>query len=132
MSELLLAPYDTDPKTGYPNPPNPTQEKILAWYDQKKDLWAKGELKSIPVLYIQGGNGSGKTRGLLAVGQEAITSLPGVRLVWGRHDFKDLKLSVMDKFFETFPPDLIEARNSQYHYYDIRPRFARVRDNHYH
>ena len=120
LNKLLLAPYDVNPITGEANAPNPTQAKILKWYDNVKDRFSKNNLNTIPILYIQGGNGSGKTRGLLAVCQEALTSIPGVKVLWGRHDFKDLKLSVMDTFFTTFPSELITARNSQYHFYDVK------------
>lgn len=50
---------------------------------------------------------------------EILTEIPGMRILWGREDFKDLKLSVMDKFFEVLPPELIAYRNETYHFYDI-------------
>ena len=74
----------------------------------------------IPVLYLQGGNGSGKTRAILAPVIEILTQVPDVRILWGRNDFKDIKLSVMDKFFEVFPPELISSKSEQYHYYNMR------------
>jgi len=75
---------------------------------------------TIPVLYLQGGVGSGKSRAYLAVALELLTQINDMRLLWGRHDFKDLKLSIMDKFFEVLPPELIADKNEQYHYYDIK------------
>ena len=50
---------------------------------------------------------------------EMLTQIASLRLLWGRADFKDLKLSVMDKFFEVLPPELIKYKNETYHYYDI-------------
>ncbi len=73
----------------------------------------------IPVLYLQGGNGSGKTRAIMAPVIEMLSEIPGIRILWGREDFKDLKLSVMDKFFEVMPLELIAGKNETYHYYDI-------------
>lgn len=114
-------------RTNEPNGPNPTQSRILAWVDKVRAT-RQEDMTHIPVLFIQGGNGSGKTRGLLAPACEMLTEIPGLRLLWGRGDFKDLKLSVMDKFFEIFPDELIVARNSQYHYYDImQPKKSRSR-----
>jgi len=74
----------------------------------------------IPVLYLQGGNGSGKSRGVLAPVIEMLTQINDIRILWGRYDFKDAKLSVMDKFFEVLPQELISDKNEQYHYYDIK------------
>lgn len=56
---------------------------------------------------------------------EMLTQVPGIRILWGRNDFKDLKLSVMDKFFEILPPELIDKPNEQYHYYDIKQEKGR-------
>jgi hypothetical protein len=119
VNQLLLAPYGVD-DDGLAHGPNPTQQKILDWYDNIKSKYYKGELTSIPILYIQGGNGSGKTRGLLAVAQEAVTSIPIIRILWGRQDFKDLKLSVMDTWQVTMPQPMLENKSEQYHYYDYR------------
>jgi len=99
------------------NQPNPTQKRILEWVDNIRKNFK--QLTSIPVLYIQGGNGSGKTRGYIAPVGEMVTQLDGIRILWGREDFKDLKLSVMDRFFEVLPSKLIKAKNEQFHFYDI-------------
>lgn len=56
----------------------------------------------------------------MAAQMELQIDIPGLRTLWGRNDFKDLKLSVMDKWFEVFPEELICERNSQYHYYHVR------------
>ena len=117
MPDLLLAPYDTN-KEGKANLPNPTQQKVLNWIDKIRATPLE-DFDHIPVLYLQGGNGSGKTRAFLAPVLEILTSIPRIRILWGRMDFKDLKLSVMDKFFEVLPSSLIRLKNSQYHYYDI-------------
>lgn len=115
-TNLLIAPFDQ--KEGKANQPNPAQEYVLNWVDKIRAKNPK-DIQSIPVLYVQGGNGSGKTRALLAPAVEMLTQIPNLRMLWGRADFKDLKLSVMDKFFEIMPPELILGRNATYHYYDI-------------
>ncbi len=114
--DLYLAPFDT--KNGEVNKANSTQEKILDWIDRVRALPPESQTH-IPVLYIQGGVGCGKTRGILAGVLELLTEIPGLNLLWGRQDFKDLKLSIMNKFFEVIPPELIASRNETYHWYDI-------------
>ncbi|HLX54085.1 MAG TPA: hypothetical protein VKR58_09085, partial [Aquella sp.] len=93
---VTLAPFDWDDKHEYPNTPNPTQQRVREWVQEKCALYRQKLLKSIPVLYLQGGNGSGKTRGIMAAEMELQLDIPGLRTLWGRNDFKDLKLSVMD------------------------------------
>ena len=116
-ADLLIAPYGlTD---GQANLPNPTQGKVLEWMDNCKGMPVDTQ-DHIPVLYLQGGVGSGKTRALLAPVIELLTQIAGIRILWGRNDFKDLKLSIMDKFFEILPIELVFHRNEQYHYYDIK------------
>lgn len=113
---LLIAPYGQ--KEGKANLPNPTQKRVLDWVDKVRATPLK-DFDHIPVLYLQGGNGSGKTRSMLAPAIEILTQIPGIRILWGREDFKDLKLSVMDKFFEVLPIELISHKNETYHFYDI-------------
>ena len=113
---LEISPYGI--KNGKANKPNLTQTRILEWVDKVRAT-PIADYTHIPVLYLQGGNGSGKTRGLLAPALEIITQINGIRLLWGRYDFKDLKLSVMDTFFSVLPLELIADKNEQYHYYDI-------------
>lgn len=72
------------------------------------------------MLYLQGGVGSGKTRAFMAPVDEMLLETPGLRVLWGRQDFKDLKLSIMDKFFEIMPPEAIGDKSEQYHWYDIK------------
>lgn len=100
------------------NRANKTQQYVLDWVDRVRAKPLK-DFDHIPVLYLQGGNGSGKTRALLAPVLEILSEIPGIRVLWGREDFKDLKLSVMDKFFEILPQELISNKNETYHYYDI-------------
>lgn len=125
--ELLLAPYGID-KNGEPYGPNGTQKLVLDWVDNERKKWKenndrreKGEevSETIPVLFLQGGVGSGKTRALMAPCQEMLFEIPGIKVLWGRQDFKDLKLSVMDKFFEVLPQEVISGKSEQYHHYDI-------------
>jgi len=116
MQDLLIAPYDAD-KLGNANQPNPTQQKVLDWVDKVRATPPE-EQTHIPVLYLQGGNGSGKTRALLAPALEMLLQVDKIRILWGRMDFKDIKLSVMDKFFEIMPSELLKSKSEQYHYYD--------------
>lgn len=117
-TEVLIAPYGIDPDNNAYQP-NPTQLKVLHWVDNVKVQEVKD---FIPVLYLQGGVGSGKSRAILAVVLELLFEFPGLRVFWGRQDFKDIKLSIMDKFFEIIPPSLIVGQSAQYSWYDIRTR----------
>ena len=114
--DLYLAPYGT--KDGVVNTANPTQEKVLDWVNRVRSLPVNNQ-NHIPVLYIQGGVGCGKTRAFMAAVMELLTEIPGINILWGRQDFKDLRLSIMNKFFELFPPELIAGKNETYHWYDI-------------
>ena len=89
----------------------------MQWVDRIRATPVK-DLDHIPVLYIQGGNGSGKTRSFMAPVAEMLTEINGIRILWGRCDFKDLKLSVMDSFFTVMPSELLINKNESYHYYD--------------
>lgn len=115
---LEWAPYGNR-ADGEVNTPNPTQEKILDWVDSIRAT-PLDEQDHIPVLFLQGGVGSGKTSGLMAPVGEMLFEIPGLRVLWGRQDFNDLKMSVMDKFFERLPSAMIEKKNEQYHWYDIK------------
>lgn len=116
--QILIAPYGTN-ESGEANLPNPTQLKVLNWVDDKR---AKQDKDKIYVLYLQGGVGSGKSRGVLAPIIEMLFEIPALRVLWGRGDFKDMKLSIMDKFFEIMPEEMIVGKNIQYSYYDIRTK----------
>jgi PBSX family phage terminase large subunit len=111
-----LAPYGRD-SNDEAFGPNPTQARVLAWVDAVK----RGEKKAkgIPVLLLKGGVGSGKTRGIMAPVQELLFEYPGIRIFWGRQDFKDIKLSVMEIFTQTMPDRTIINKSEQYHWYDV-------------
>jgi len=93
-------------------------DKVRAGINPKTDQ-PFTEKDGVPVLYLQGGVGSGKSRAILAPIIEMLLEVPGLRVLWGRQDFKDLKLSIMDKFFEIMPNELIKDKSEQYHWYDI-------------
>ena len=112
----MIAPFGTA-KDGSAHQPNPTQSRVLDWCDKQRHA---GENKTnIPVLYLQGGVGSGKSRAMLAPVIEMLLEIPNLRVLWGRNDFKDIKLSIMDKFFEIVPAEIIVKKSEQYHWYDI-------------
>ena len=116
--EIVLAPYGW--KEGVPAGPNSTQDKILYYVD----LWKKRQFQpgdkgeGIPVLYVQGGVGAGKTRGILAPILELMCQHPGIRVLWGRKDFSDLRVSAMETFLEV-AQGLIASKNEQEHRYSI-------------
>ena len=112
--QVLLAPYGQ--KSGQANPPNPTQQRVLDWVDKQRAMPVKEHL---PILYLQGGVGSGKSRALLAPAIEMLLEIPNLRLLWARQDFKDLKLSIVDKFLEIFPAEAIINKNEQMGWYEI-------------
>jgi len=103
-------------ENGKANFPNPTQQRVLDWVDKVR---VKPTSDHIPVLYLQGGVGCGKSRGIMAPIMEMLLEVPEIRILWARQDFNDIKLSIMDKFFEIMPPELILKKNEQYHWYDI-------------
>src|SRR5208282_1089528 len=107
QNEVVLAPYGFN-ATGMANKPNPTQLKILEWVDNVKAASIKDH---IPVLYVQGGVGSGKSRGMLAPACEMLCEYSGLRMFWGRLDYKDIKLSIQDKFLEVMPDVLIANKS---------------------
>ena len=74
----------------------------------------------IPVLYIQHGTRSGGTRGILDVVLYRLLNEPGIKVLIGRKDFRDLRPSIMETFFEIAPPNVIVDRNSQEHRYVIQ------------
>lgn len=112
-----FAPYGVDDE-GMAYLPNPTQERILEWVDNVRS--GKYQKSGIPVLCLIGGVGSGKTRGIMAPVCEMLMEIDALRVLWGRQDFKDLKLSVMDKFFEILPDGVTAGKSEQYHWYDIK------------
>ena len=114
--KILIAPYGKD-KNEAAHLPNVTQLKVTKWVDMVR----KGKLKKkgIPCLYLQGGVGSGKTRALLAPVVEMLLEIPDLRMLWGRNDFSDLRLSAMETFFEVVPDALIARKSVQEHRFVI-------------
>ena len=94
---LELAPFGRT-EAGTVNPALPSQKKILNWIDKvrRNEIACKG----IPVLYVQGGLRSAKTSGCLAGIQELLQDYPGLRVLMGRKDFNDLRLSTMESWKE--------------------------------
>lgn len=115
-NQLDLCPYGVD-SDGNTNLPNPTQARVLDWVDAVRS--GKKTAKGIPVLLLKGGVGSGKTRAIMAPVMEMLVECPGIRIFWGRQDFKDIKLSVMDLFFNILPNELVVDKSEAYHWYDI-------------
>lgn len=114
--DVYPAPYGK--KNGEACIANPTQLRVLDWVNNIRNT-PPDSIDHIPILYVQGGVGCGKTRSFMAPVVEMLTEIHGIRILWGRQDFKDLKLSIMDKFFEIIPPEVIQRRNEQYSWYDI-------------
>lgn len=69
----------------------------------------------IPVLYAQGGWRSGKTRACLTVVLECLLAYPGLRVLVGRKDFNDLRLSTMESWQEMRPRVLVADEDQQEH-----------------
>ena len=121
----MIAPYGVD-RIGSPHGPNPTQDFVLQWKDDNVERYEKeetGEIDQqgtgIPILYLQGGVGSGKTRAILAAALELLFEIPNLRALWGRQDFNDLRVSAMETFFEVLPAQLIVEQSIQEHRYKI-------------
>ena len=119
MTTLLFAPYGLNDQ-GQSFRPHPTQQKILDWTDAIRA--GRAPTSGIPVLYVQHGVNSGTTRGCLAPVVECLLEYPGLRVLIGRRDFNDLRLSVMETFFEIVPPELILLRDNQLHFYTMRAK----------
>lgn len=117
---VIWAPYGIDNETQQPHPPHPTQQKIREWVVRVKN--GQHPKAGIPVLYCQHGVDSGGTRGVLSPVLELLFDSPGIRILIGRKDYQDLRLSVMETFFEMIPPILIQERDEQEHRYVIRGR----------
>ncbi len=117
---VTIHPY-APPKDGKPCKANPTQQRVLDWIDNLRDEYRKNprpEKDHVHVLFIKGGVGSGKSRAFMAPIIELLLEVDEVRILWGRQDFKDIKLSIMDKFFEIMPLELLDNKSEQYHWYD--------------
>ena len=112
-TDLVLATYGLDPTTGRAFPPHPTQQRVLDWVDRIR----RGErsVAGIPVLYLQHGVNSGGTRAMLAPAIECLLEYPGIRGLFGRKDYNDLRLSLMETFQDVIPPAFFVERNEQEH-----------------
>ena len=131
QNQIILAPYGM--KNGAAAGPNPTQDKINHIVDQwraRDQAMPDDEGKGIPVLYVQGGVRAGKTRGILGVVLELLVEYPGIKILWGRQDFADLRVSAMETFLEV-GSRLIVGKNEQEHRYSIMSAGASDREKAY-
>lgn len=74
----------------------------------------------IPVLYLQHGVRAGGTRAILNVLLSRVFMEPGLRALVCRHEFADLRASVMETMWEIIPPQLLVEKNEQEHRYVLR------------
>lgn len=115
---VSLAPYGR--KDGKPCYPNVTQEKVLDWVDKVRQAPRDNiSQDQIPTLYLSGGAGSGKTRGFLAPVMEMLNQEAGIKILWCRQDYNDLRLSAMQTFEEEMPSEMIVNKSAQEHWFDI-------------
>lgn len=115
---IVFSPYGTDPATGTPHHPHPTQLLVAQWVRRVR----AGDIdlaKGIPVLYLQHGVNSGGTRAVLGPILECLFEYPGLRMLIGRKDFQDIRLSILETFNEIMPRPLLLERNEQEHRYTI-------------
>ena len=103
-------------RTGNPYPPHPTQTAVREWAVERIRTPQGG----IPVLYLQHGVRSGGTRAILNVLLARLFTEPGLRALDCRHEFADLRSSVMETVFEIVPSVLIAEKNEQEHRYVLR------------
>lgn len=113
-----FAPYGIDALSGKAHMPHLTQKLVLEWVDKVRA--GQHGKPGIPVLYLQHGVASGGTRAILAPVVECLFAYPGLRCLIGRKDYQDLRLSVMETFFEVMPRILVMERDEQEHRYVIR------------
>ena len=117
--DVLFSPYGLTAE-GESYLPHPTQQKLLDWVAEVRA--GKSTVPGIPVLYLQHGVDSGGTRGMLAPLMECVFELAGLRVLIGRKDFNDLRLSVMETFFEILPQELLAESDAQEHRYVIKAK----------
>ena len=103
-------------RQGRPYPPHPTQQRVFDWVLDRLAQPTDG----IPVLYVQHGVRSGGTRAMLNVVLARLTHEPGLRVLIGRKDFKDLRTSILETFLDILPPALLVERDAQEHRYVLR------------
>ena len=118
---VVIAPYGIAP-SGTPYPPHPTQKKLREWVRAitDQDPQSKSTRPGIPTLYLQHGVDAGGTRAVLAPIVKRLIEEPGIRVLIGRKDFNDLRLSVLETFLSIIPPELIARHNDQEHRYEIQ------------
>ena len=102
-------------RTGHPNPPHPTQRAVTAWAVDRIQHPKGG----IPVLYLQHGVRSGGTRAVLNVILARLFTEVGLRALVCRHEFADLRSSIMETVLEIIPLALIAEQNEQEHRYGL-------------
>ena len=109
---LGLAPFGYLP-TGEVSPAHRTQQRILEWADQVRA--GRARCAGLPVLYVQGGWRSGKTRAMLAVILECCEAYPGLKVLIGRKDFADIRLSTMESWRDMRPREFLAHEDKQEH-----------------
>lgn len=114
MSQVTIqpAPFGRT-EAGQVNRAHPSQRRILEWSDAVRA--GKSVAKGIPVLYAQGGWRSGKTSAVLAVIQECMQDYPGIRVLIGRKDFNDLRLSTMESWRDVRDKVFVRHEDKQEH-----------------
>ena len=115
---VVFAPFGTERETGMPYPPHPTQQRVEDWVERVKA--GRHGKPGIPVLYLQHGVDSGGTRAMLNPLLKCAFEHPGIRILIGRKDYNDLRLSIMETFFDVVPPILVAEKDEQEHRYLIR------------
>ena len=115
--DVLFAPFGVG-EDGQAHGPHPTQQQVSAWVRRVRE--GTHQAQGIPVLYLQHGVDSGGTRGMLAPLMECLFELAGLRVLIGRKDFNDLRLSIMETFFEILPEPMLVERDAQEHRYVLR------------
>src|SRR3990167_2021986 len=103
-------------RQGRPYPPHPTQQRVFDWVLDRLAQPTGG----VPALYVQHGVRSGGTRAMLNVVLARLTHEPGLRVLIGRKDFKDLRTSILETFLDILPPALLVERDAQEHRYVLR------------
>lgn len=114
---FTFAPYGVDAEKNQPYSAHPTQIKVKEWVSSV--ISGTRKKQGIPCLYLQHGVDSGGTRAVLGPVLETVFNHPGIRVLIGRKDYQDLRLSVMETFFEIIPRLLIKERDEQEHRYEI-------------
>lgn len=123
-AQYFIVPFGINPETGCAYPPHPTQKKISEWVQAVRDK--RYSKQGIPVVYLQHGVDSGGTRAVLSPVIKCLFDYPGLRVLIGRKDFNDLRVSIMETFFEIIPSALIVERDEQEHRYVLQGKEGRA------